>query len=110
MDNVNTKVVIEDAERLLEELEVLLEEQIALGRVGDIDSVGQLSVQSGLLVQRITKTGIFQKPQFEQRRGRFKTLYNDLLLVLANHRAEMGENLKKVRRVKKILDVYHGSV
>jgi len=110
MGKDNAKVVSDGERGLLEELENLLEKQMELARQGDIGGVERLSTRADFLVREIVRAGILQLPELECRRGRFERLYGDMRLVLASHRAETAESLKRVRQVKKVLDVYRKSI
>ena len=95
---------------LLDELQSLLEKQIELARQGNISKVGILSGQADSLVEKITDTGIFKLPEFKNRRKQLQKSYKELRLALTAQRADIAEELSRVRKGKKTVKTYRSNI
>jgi len=96
--------------RLLDDLQVLLEKQIGLAKADNISKVEVLGEQAGFLVEKITQTGILELPEFENRREQLQKLYDGLCLAIAAQKHETIEKLSQVRKGKKTIAAYRGSI
>lgn len=96
--------------RLLEELVELLEKQIALTRRGGFAAVLQLAGQCEPLVAKITAAGLLEKPEHKTVKDRLAGLYRDLQMLLSTQQSAVAEQLKSVRKGKKTLAIYRGSI
>ena len=97
---------------LLDELQSLLERQIELARQGNPagEQIEILSWQAGSLVEEISRTGILELAEFENRRERLRDLYRKLSIILMTEKSKTGEQLSKTRKFKKMFAMYQNSV
>ena len=96
--------------RLLEELENLLTKQIALARRGSFAAVLQMAGTCEPLVAKIAEARLFERPGHKTAKDRLAGLYRDLQLLLSTQQSAAAEQLKAVRKGKKTLSIYRGSV
>jgi hypothetical protein len=100
-----------DAEkRLLDELVNLLEKQIELSRRGSLAALMRLTNEGEPLVARTAEDGLLDKPEHKAAKARLTGLYRELQLLLSAQQGEVAEQLKSVRKGKKTLSIYRGSV
>jgi hypothetical protein len=90
------------------ELEGLLKKQIALAKRGSLSGLEKLAVQSERLVEKIKAAGLPEKSELGTRR--LLKLYQELQLLLSTQKDDAIEQLKSIRKGKKTLAVYRGSV
>ena len=97
---------------LLDELQNLLEKQIGLAQQGNSDNkhFEPLSKQAGLLVEKITKQGILELPEFKNRREHLQKLYQHLCLVVTAQKAETDEEISRIRKGKKTIKAYRSNI
>jgi len=96
--------------RLLEELGNLLEKQIELARRGSLTGLEQLAGRCEPLVAEIVAAGLFEKPEHKTAKDRLAGLYRDLQMLLSTQQSAVAEQLKSVRKGKKTLAIYRGSI
>jgi len=94
---------------LLQDLQILLEKQIESANRGNIKDVEAMASQASSLVKTITERGIFEKPEFQNRRQQLQKLYEDLCLAITAQKAETGEKLSQVRKGRKMLGAYRSN-
>lgn len=107
---MNTNKVISQFSSELDELQHLLEKQLELAQQGDIGRIEVLSKNTGLLVEKISREGIFELAEFKNRREQLQKLYHSLCLALMAQRAETGERLNQVHKGKKAVKTYRKSI
>jgi hypothetical protein len=95
---------------LLGELENLVEKQIELARRGGIAAVERLMREGDWLVEKIKSAGLLEKPEFESRRQRLNNLYRQLQLAISSQKGVVDGQLKSVRKGKRTLSAYRGSI
>jgi len=95
---------------LLDKLQSLLEKQIELARQGNISKVEILSKQAGSVVGKIAQTGVLELPEFKNRQGQLQKLYEDLCLAITAQKAGTTEELSRVRKGKKTVEVYRSNI
>ena len=100
---------MDDAKEPLERLQGLLTEQVAAARQGDLRRVEDLARQTGRLVERHAARGLFRSPAYRQCKARVEGLYGDLTLILNTEKAEVADQLRHIRRGKKVLGTYRGA-
>jgi uncharacterized protein YicC (UPF0701 family) len=100
----------DEAVHLLDDLRSLLEKQIKLAQQGNISEVEVLSRQAGSLVEKIEQTRILESAEFENRRERLQKLYDSLCLAVTAQRADIAEELSRVRKGKKTVRTYRSNV
>ena len=98
--------------RLLDELEGLLSRQIELAHQGD--SAGEqfnvLTARAGSLVGKITQLGPPGSGEYQHRFERLRELYETLSLVLAAEKADVSEELSRIRKGRKIIGTYRRTI
>lgn len=95
---------------LLDDLQGLLEKQTKLAQQGNISEVEVLSKQAGSLVEKITKTGIIESVEFEGRREQLQKLYDGLCLAFTAQKADVVEEISRVRKGKKTIETYRSNI
>jgi hypothetical protein len=96
--------------RLLAELEGLLEKQISLARRGSFGGLEKLAGQCEPVVVKIKASGLLEKPQHKQELERLAKFYRDIQLLLSAQKDDAAEQLKSIRKSRKMLAIYHGSI
>ncbi len=95
---------------LMNNLESLLEKQIALARGNNLSAVEALTERVSSVAAEIAGSGVCQRGEFAGRRRRLKDLNDKLCLIIAAEKARTGEQLKQIRKGRKMLRAYRGSV
>ena len=95
---------------LLDDLQTLLERQIELARQGNVSDVEALSRQADSLVQKIARTRILERAEFKNRRERLQKLCNSLCLAITAQKADVTEELSRVRKGKKTIQTYRSNI
>lgn len=95
---------------LLDELQSLLEKQIELARQGNINEIELLSKQASSLVGKISRMGIFESSEFKSQHEQLRKLYQDLCLALTAQQAQTAEELSRVRKGKKTIEIYRSNI
>ena len=96
---------------LLDELQSLLEQQLDLAQQGNSagKQIESLSKQADLLVEKITQTGILERPESESQKKKLIKSYENLHLALTAQKADTAEKLSQIRRGRKIVETYRGN-
>jgi len=112
MSTNNTKHVTDEQMHLLNKLQVLLEKQITLARQGNSSDtrLELLNKQAGFLVKKIAQTRVLKRAEFRKQREQLQKLYENLSLTIAAKRAEVREELSRVRKGKKTIETYRSSI
>jgi hypothetical protein len=100
----------DDDTQLMVELANLLERQIELARHGDFAGLERLAGQCEPLVARITAAGLLQNPAYKTERERLAKFYRDIQMAISMQKDVTGEQLKSMRKHKKTLATYRGSI
>lgn len=95
---------------LLDKLQSLLEKQIELARQGNINKVEVLSKQAGSVVGKIAQTRVLELPEFKNRQEQLQKLYEDLCLAVTVQKAGTTEELSRLRKGKKTIEVYRSNI
>jgi len=101
---------IEEQKHLLDELQNLLEKQIALAKQ---DGAGELEVlieRTNSLIEKISGTGILESPEFKNRKELLQKLYEALCLSVASKKTDVCEKLGQIRRSRKVMEAYSNNV
>jgi hypothetical protein len=101
---------LEDEIRLPGELAKLLKKQIELARRGSFAGLQELADECEQLVAKIRSSGLLERPEHRADRDLLAGLYQELQLLLSTQKDEAAEQLKSIRRAKRTLAVYRGSV
>jgi len=110
--SVGPGTVANERVRLLDELEGLLTRQIELAHQGDAagERFSVLTARAGSLVEKIAQLGPAGPGEYQHRFERLRELYETLSLVLAAEKADVCEELSRVRKGRKVVAVYHKNV
>lgn len=107
-----TATVANEYVHLVDELEGLLSRQIELAHQGD--SAGErfdlLIARAGSVVGRIAQLGPPGPLEHQHRFERLRELYETLSLVLAAEKADVCEELARVRKGRKIIGTYRSNL
>lgn len=95
--------------QLLDDLQSLLEKQIALVRRGSVRDVEVLSKQAGVIVEKIVQAGIVKSVEFTGQLKKLRRLYKNLCLAIAAYRAEAAGKLNQVRKGRKTIETYRNN-
>jgi len=110
--SIKNKDIIPDEQiHLLDELQSLLEKQIELAYQGNsaCERIEVLGKQADYLVEKIAKSSILERPEFESQRKKLKKSYEDLCLAVTVQKADTTEKLSQVHRGRKIVETYRGN-
>jgi len=110
--NIGAATIANEHIRLLDELEGILSRQIELAHQGD--SAGEqfsvLTARAGSLVGEIAQLGPAGSGQYQHRFERLRELYETLSLVLAAEKADVSEELSRIRKGRKIIGTYRRTI
>ena len=110
MNNHNTNIAQDKHIYLLDDLQNLLEKQLEMAQQGNIRDVENLSKQTDFLVRKITQTDILESVEFKDRLERLQKLYKNLCLAVTAQKANVSEELSRVRKGKKTVTAYRNSI
>lgn len=96
--------------KLIDDLESLLKKQIALARGNNLSAVEALTERVSSVAAEIAGSGVCQRGEFAERRRRLKDLNDKLCLIIAAEKAGTGEQLKQIRKGRKMLRVYRNNL
>ncbi len=97
-------------ENLLNDLQTLLEKQIELAHKGDIKGVESLSKQANSLVEKCVQSRILERVDLKNQGEKLQKLYEQLSLALSAQIAETNEQLSRIRKGRRTLHIYRGSI
>ena len=103
-------MTIDNQAYLLDHLHGLLEKQIDMARHGNIGKVEMLGAQAGLYVKKIANAGLLQVPEFKSQREKLQKAYEHLHLILSAQKAEVCEQLNRVRKGKNTMKTYRNNI
>lgn len=106
-----TATIANERVHLLDELEGILSRQIELAHQGDAagERFGLLTARAGSVVEEITQLGPAGSVEYQHKFERLRELYETLSLVLAAEKADVCEELTRVRKGRKIVEIYRGN-
>jgi ribosomal protein L29 len=110
MSTDSDEIIPDEQIHLLDELRNLLEKQIELARQGNINEIEVLSKQVSSLVRKIAQSGVLESSEFKSQREQLRKSYQNLCLALTAQQAESAEELSRVRKGKKTIATYRGSI
>lgn len=84
----------------------LLERQLEKLRKYDLDGAVQLAEESKKVSGQVAGLGLLDRPQYSREKQRIQGLYQDLCLVIASERQEVGDKLKQIREGIRVLASY----
>ena len=97
---------IEEQILLLDNLQSLLEKQIAMARRSNFRGVERLAEQANFIVEEIAEAKCFEKSEFGGHRERLTKLYKELELMLTGSKDSVAGQLRQVGNVRKTLAAY----
>lgn len=89
-------------------LEELLTRQIDRLKQYDLDAAVALAEESEPAAAELTRTGFLEQPENSEIRGRVRSLYRELTLIIASQRQEVSDKLDQIRSGLKTLGSYAG--
>lgn len=97
---------------LLDELDGLLKRQIELAHQGDAagEQFNVLTAKAGAVVEEIARFGASGSGRFQHRFTKLRKLYETLSLVVAAEKADVAEDLSRIRRGRKIIGTYRRNI
>lgn len=113
MSSNNSEEIGDNRQHLLDELQTLLEKQVKMARQGNIKDVELLSKQVGSLIEKTLQKGILDPADHafnKVRREKLQKLYEDLCLAITDQKAEVSEELSRVRKGKKTIQTYRSHI
>ena len=110
--SVGPGTVANERVRLLDELEGLLTRQIELAHQGDAagERFSVLTARAGSLVEKIAQLGPAGSVEYQHKFERLRELYETLSLVLAAEKADVCEELSRIRRGRKTIGMYRRTI
>jgi hypothetical protein len=94
--------------RLLDELERLLNEQIAMARKRNFDVFEELVEKSGAIVDRLGRLGGCESSGLKERFERLVKSYRTVVLSAAVEKDSLEKQLKQISQGRKTLRMYRG--
>lgn len=91
---------------LLDKLQTVLQKQIRLARQGDVSNAESLARQAGLLMEKVTESGVLELTEFKNHRQKLQSLYKNLCLTIAAQKTEIADQLSRVRKGRKTIGAY----
>jgi hypothetical protein len=106
------QIIPDDHVRLLDALESLLKKQLELAHQGDLTNgtFDALTSRTDALVQEIVSLGALNSHELRDRCNQLQRLYAALCLVVAAEKADVSEELVRIRRGRKIIATYRRSI
>ena len=97
---------------LVNKLTKLLEEQVNIIQCSDISGkkVEALVMQIQSIVSEIAAKGLLDLEQFRNEREQIKRLYDNINLAVIAKSNEIEKQLNHIRKGKKTIEVYRGSI
>jgi hypothetical protein len=106
------QIIPDDRVRLLDELDSALKKQLELAHQGDLASekFDVLTSRTDVLVQKIVSLGIPNSDELRGHCNQLQKLYKALCLVVAAEKADVSNELARIRRGRKIIGTYRRSI
>jgi len=108
MSGVGAQPVPAEQPALLDELESLLNEQIALARRGDFSASETLAEKSGEIVDKLGRTGALEQCERKERIERLVKSYRTVILSLAAEKDRLEKQLQQIGQGRRTLKAYRG--
>ncbi len=108
MNHDRAQIIPDERLHLLDELEGVLKKQLELAHQADAASekFDALTSRADLLVRRITSLGAQDWGGLRSRYGQLQRLYKALCLVVAAEKADVSEELARIRKGRKTIGMY----
>jgi hypothetical protein len=87
-------------------LEDLLNRQIDRLRCYDLDAAMVCAEQAEAIAADLTRSGFLEKPENAELKSHIRSLYRELMLVIASERKEVADKLDQIRSGIKTLSAY----
>lgn len=94
--------------RLLDKLERLLNDQIAMARKRNFDVFEELVEKSGGIVDELGRLGVCEASELKERFERLVKSYRTVVLSAAVEKDSLEKQLKQISRGRKALRMYRG--
>ena len=87
-------------------LSELLERQLERLHKYDLDGAVELAEESQKISSQVANLGLLERPQYNREKQQIQGLYQDLCLVIAAERKEVGDKLQQIREGIRALSRY----
>ncbi len=94
--------------RLLDELESLLDRQIAVARRREFDILEELAEESGKIVDKLSRMDVFESAELKERFERLVKSYRIVVLSAAAEKGSLEKQLQQISQGRKTLKAYRG--
>jgi len=102
------EIVVVQQSRLLDELESLLNRQIALARRGDFSASETLAEKSGTIIDKLGRTGALEQSERKEQIERLVKSYRTVILSLAAEKDRLEKQLQQIGQGRRTLRTYRG--
>ncbi len=102
----HSRVPADSVQAMSEQLDGLLDQQIACMREGNLDGVEQIATRADALVAGIVSHGIPGSVMAASSKARLKRRYEELTLALRAERSDVQTKLRQLRQVKRAVGSY----
>lgn len=106
MGERNCHTESKESTELVADLHRLLVEQVRCAREGDLSHVEQLIESADAVVTEIVRQEGGPSAVLGSRRGELEELYAELILMLTAEQADIGDQLRQLRRMKTAVGLY----
>lgn len=112
MNSDGAQIIPDERVHLLDELESVLKKQLELAHQGDSTSekFDALTSRAGSLMRKMASLGILDSGERRSRVSQLRRLYGALCLVVAAEKADVSDELARIRRGRKIIGTYRHTI
>lgn len=103
---INLPLLKARAQKLTE----LLQQQLELAKQGRIEEVEILVSQSDPVVKHLCESQILESDELQSEKRKLEKLYKQIYLSLADRHKNISNELQSIRKSKRTLQAYRGSV
>ena len=61
-------------------------------------------------MEKVTESRVLELPEFRNYQKKLQRLYNELCLTLTTQKAKIAEELSRIRKGKKTIEVYRNNI
>lgn len=91
---------------LLDQLQELLNKQIAIAQKGDFNFSAELAEKSSKIVDELAHTGVWRDPGIRDRRERLVKSYRTIMLAITAEKDRIEKQILRVAQGRKTLRAY----
>lgn len=108
-EGVSTEFLNEDSyPQMVSYLENILMRHLERLRNYDLDGAMILAEEANDIAVKVGSSGILDRPEFAEDKGRIWKLYNEINLIIASERQEVAGKIQSIRKGIKTLGAYIG--